>query len=235
MEPKDKVISTVEKSGGPQPTRRGVLARFASVPLAGSVIGAVSASALAAAESELEWLRIAVDAAQDESDRLFDQYTEMKPPRPDGLYASSWDLFHHFPYSQERRPADDSVAKVYGPEEIEIFRTPPRDGAFVAPTGLVWRPDGLSHRRADQIVALYDEWMAEDEALRDRLGLIAANSHLDECWDRYEACLRRIRETPATSMGDLQIKARILRKNNALSAEVEDFVAEIIAFSSHVG
>jgi hypothetical protein len=219
------------------PTRRAVLSGFAWLPVAPSFIALAQdprASTLALVENELQKLKAILDQSGEEEDRLFEQWQRLLPARPEGLQVRGG--FSHFLgicHSSEKG-TDGRWVHFYGPDEIEQLRTEPQARCMAARGdggSLGFVPDEAGQRYADELVALHDGWMAEQAAIRERIGLDAISEYREEMWNKFDALLESARQMPAASLGDLQIKARLIRDYcNGVGEEVADFLDELTSF-----
>ncbi|AWB26175.1 hypothetical protein DA075_35480 (plasmid) [Methylobacterium currus] len=71
------------------------------------------------------------------------------------------------------------------------------------------RPNPRAQARGDAIVAAWDAWQAEIAASREAVGLPTLLDARYAAVERRDKALARIQETPARSLADLVLKARI--------------------------
>ncbi|TNC05120.1 hypothetical protein FF100_36145 [Methylobacterium terricola] len=71
------------------------------------------------------------------------------------------------------------------------------------------RPDPQAQARGDEIVAAWDAWQAETAAARQAVGLPPLLASRNAAIERRDKALAHTHETPARSLADLVLKARI--------------------------
>lgn len=71
-------------------------------------------------------------------------------------------------------------------------------------------PDEFRQKRFAQIVAAHDEYQSRRKAIRDELGLDAADARSDELSDQLTAMTDTIERTPAVTMDGLRAKAAVI-------------------------
>jgi hypothetical protein len=234
--------------------RRGFLGRLVALPIAvPAVVTMPSGSDTAEAEiaTGLTTMVGLFDRVSDFCDDLLDRQAEfktMRPPRPKELYERFL-MRVSFERAFEIGPNGRQRAFI-SPASIEKMRTDPRGG-----TGLVisdgedlighhtdYEPKTASAKRqwkrenekvrdaAAEIVAVYDAWMAECDALAERIGLTAAQKAYDEASDEYRQEICRLLEIPVATLQGFALRARLIREYD-LDDDAHELVAELAALA----
>jgi len=153
----------------------------------------------------------AAAAALAEADRALGEVQAPfeEPDRPAALNHQHRDLWLTSIPKPDLMPLASGGAKVlpYGLVQVEKLRGRQhtyRPTAFMDP-----RPDPIAQERGDAIVAAWDAWRAEVEAAEQAAGLSQRRAAWSAALDHWNEVLERIHQTPARSLADFALKARI--------------------------
>ncbi|GJD66597.1 hypothetical protein [Methylobacterium frigidaeris] len=162
---------------------------------------------LAALEAEFQAANAALseaDAALGEVQAPFEE-----PDRPKALEPQRRDwMLHSIPRPDVMQLADRSLKPLhYGLVQVEELRG--RRHMKRAHGFGDWVPDPMAQARGDGIVAAWDAWQAEVEAAKQAAGIPPRLAAWEAALDHRDEVLERIHQTPARSLADFALKARI--------------------------
>ena len=207
-------------------TRRALLGATAAV---GAVVALpMGASALAGSDHPDAALfvlldvwgpaRAAADTAGDRSEALWLEFIDLEPERPAALHFSGADgLNCGF---EVERLSDGRHVTFYGLQDVEKLQgmplprrcvetyTPHPDLPNDRLLHRTWIPDERRIARRAEVIAAHDTWMVERQAVKDRLGMDAADDAEEEAFRvLWEVEAEILSTLPATTAG-LVAKAR---------------------------
>lgn len=137
----------------------------------------------------------------------YDAYEE--PPMPAALRVSRLDWIEHTIPRADTAPAPGGRMRFlpYSRRHVEELRG--RRHMMSVPGLGDQRPNPRAQERGDAIVTAWDTWRAEIAAAKQAVGLPALLATRDAAIERRNKVLARIHETPARSLADFVLKARI--------------------------
>ena len=143
----------------------------------------------------------------------------IEPEMPVALRVCRHDwIYNGFPRPRIQSFSDGTYQSLpYGKEEVEIFRKLQCSAFYfggsegeLQPDGATRRrPDAQAQKRADAIVAAWDEWQEQTRTAQEVVNLPALTAAKKNARAARDAVLQRMRETPARGLSGLAIKARI--------------------------
>ena len=183
--------------------------------------------------------RAAADAAGDRSEALWMEFADMEPARPPALHFSGADgLNCDFDVEVLR---DGRRIALYGLQEVEKLRGMPLPtrSEWVgepAPWGngeqvgrWVSVPNERAIARRAEVIAAHDAWMVERQAVKDRLGMDAADEAEEEaCQALGEVEAAILATVPATAAG-LAAKARWATRDGLPKATAAEWAQRVAA------
>ena len=154
------------------------------------------------------------------------QFEVEKPERPATLRFNGGDGLD-VGFECERISETKSRAWYGGRQVFELRKQSPRIlGRSVF--------DDRRDKRRDEIIAAYDAWHAERDALMERIGLTAADAECDAGADRLADIEVRIMNLPPRSLAGLAAKARWLKDTCDVELVADQIIEDIFALAGEV-
>ena len=183
--------------------------------------------------------RAAADTAGDRSEALWLEFIDLEPKRPAALHFSGADgLNCGF---EVERLSDGRHVTFYGLQEVEKLQGMPLPRRCVEtytphpdlPNDRIlhrtWIPDERRINRRAQVIAAHDAWMVERQAVKDRLGMDAADEAEEEaCQALWEVEAAILATVPATAAG-LAAKARWATRDGLPKATAAEWAQRVAA------
>jgi len=193
-------------------SRRSLLGQIPAAALTTTAISpiaviAVGASAeILAAKADLKRIAEAIRNAAAKMDEVRALYKAQEPKRPLSLAFLE----------------DDTIEQIRTLIEYpQLLKIPP------------WK--GRTEDEAKEIVAIYDQWQAECEALKERLGYQAAHDAYNVLLDEEGDAIDRLIEVPAKNFEDLKLKASALIDGKWDEERLSVVIQELAEFGSSLG
>ncbi len=223
-------------------TRRGLVQAGAAA--IGATVAGIPASARAAPDPDAglfvlitQYREVAVErsAHAPVHEAAEERFKAAAPTRPEALTETFSDFLNGITGSGREQRSDGRVRGFFIPGDVERLR------AAGSVMELTWDDEGqplppmsnpCGEKRRQEILAVYDAWEAEKQAVSDQVGLTAAAAEDDRLYEVVWSLRHEIRATqPATLVG-LCAKARWVLTLADFEDDDEQVVRDLAAFGA---
>lgn len=223
----------------PALTRRR-LARVGAAPI-GTAVAGISAAAKASAPDAALMALIARHGAAvaernahtSEHDAAERRFTAAAPACPEALTETFSDILDRLPSTGLDKHPDGRPWHYFTPGDVERLRAAGPGATVIWSTDGRPMPTGQNPRgeaRRLEILAAYDAWQGEKQALSDRVGLTAAEAEDDRLYEAVWSLRDAIRDTSPATLAGLCAKAKWALTLDDREDENEQVVRDLAAF-----